>query len=98
MKYDDPSNHFRFTGIRASCQLEVKVEAASIGFSWKPALLLIEDPSWLFLNQRGLFSIDAFIQTHRDLDFENCLEGSSSWYNAASMVGGTNHRRHGSCI
>jgi len=33
--YDDPSRHFRFTGTRASCQLEAQVEVPSIGFSWK---------------------------------------------------------------
>jgi hypothetical protein len=35
VKYDDPSKHFRFTGTRASCQLEAQVEVPSIGFSWK---------------------------------------------------------------
>jgi hypothetical protein len=35
MKYDDSSKHFRFTGTRASCQLEAEVEVPSIGFSWK---------------------------------------------------------------
>jgi hypothetical protein len=35
VKYDDSSRHFRFTGIRASCQLEAEVEVPSIGFSWK---------------------------------------------------------------
>ena len=35
VKYDDPSRHFRFTGSRASCQLEAQVEVPSIGFSWK---------------------------------------------------------------
>jgi hypothetical protein len=34
-KYDDPSKHFRFTGTRASCQLEAQVEVPSIDFSWK---------------------------------------------------------------
>ena len=33
--YDDSSRHFRFTGTRASCQLEAQVEVPSIGFSWK---------------------------------------------------------------
>ena len=33
--YDDPSRQFRFTGFRASCQLEAQVEVPSIGFSWK---------------------------------------------------------------
>lgn len=35
VKYDDPSKHFRFSGFRASCQLEALVEVPSIGFSWK---------------------------------------------------------------
>jgi hypothetical protein len=34
VKYDDPSKHFRFTGTRALCRLEVQVEVPSIGFSW----------------------------------------------------------------
>ena len=33
--YDDASRQFRFTGSRASCQLEAQVEVPSIGFSWK---------------------------------------------------------------
>jgi hypothetical protein len=33
--YDDPPKHFRFSGFRASCQLEAQVEVPSIGFSWK---------------------------------------------------------------
>jgi hypothetical protein len=35
VKYDDSSRHFRFTGTRASRQLEAQVEVPSIGFSWK---------------------------------------------------------------
>lgn len=35
VKYEDPSKHFRFTGTRATCQLEAQVEVPSIGFSWK---------------------------------------------------------------
>jgi len=35
VKYDDASRHFRFTGTRATCQLEAEVEVPSIGFSWK---------------------------------------------------------------
>ena len=34
-KYEDSSKHFRFTGNRASCQLEAQVEVPSTGFSWK---------------------------------------------------------------
>jgi hypothetical protein len=33
--YNDPAKQFRFTGSRASCQLEAQVEVPSIGFSWK---------------------------------------------------------------
>ena len=33
--YEDPSKHFRFTGTRATCQMEAQVEVPSIGFSWK---------------------------------------------------------------
>lgn len=35
VKYEDASKHFRFTGARAACQMEVEVEVPSIGFSWK---------------------------------------------------------------
>ena len=35
VKYDDSSKRFRFTGTRASCQLEAEVEVPPIGFSWK---------------------------------------------------------------
>jgi len=35
VKYDDSFKRFRFTGSRASCQLEAQVEVPSIGFSWK---------------------------------------------------------------
>ena len=35
VNYDDASRHFRFTGTRATCQLEAEVEVPSIGFSWK---------------------------------------------------------------
>ncbi len=33
--YEDTAKHFRFTGSRATCQMEAKVEVPSIGFSWK---------------------------------------------------------------
>ena len=33
--YDDASSQFRFTGSRASCQLQAQVEVPSTGFSWK---------------------------------------------------------------
>lgn len=42
VKYDDPYKQFRFTGTRASCQLEVAVEVPSIGFSWKSDPLNVE--------------------------------------------------------
>lgn len=35
VKYADASKQFRFTGTRASCQLEAQVEVPSIGFSWR---------------------------------------------------------------
>ena len=34
-KYEDAAKHFRFTGTRATRQLEAQVEVPSIGFSWK---------------------------------------------------------------
>jgi hypothetical protein len=34
-KYEDASKHFRFTGTRATCQIEAEVEVPSIDFSWK---------------------------------------------------------------
>jgi hypothetical protein len=33
--YDDAGKHFRFTGTRATCQMEAEVEVPSIDFSWK---------------------------------------------------------------
>jgi hypothetical protein len=35
VKYEDASKHFRFTGTRASCQMEAQVDVPSIGSSWK---------------------------------------------------------------
>ena len=35
VKYEDAAKHFRFTGTRATCQMEAVVEVPSIGFSWK---------------------------------------------------------------
>jgi hypothetical protein len=35
VKYEDSSKHFRFTGYRASCQMEAQIEVPAIGFSWK---------------------------------------------------------------
>ena len=35
VKYEDPTKHFRFTGTRASCQMEAEVVVPSTGFSWK---------------------------------------------------------------
>ena len=34
-KFEDASKHFRFTGTRATCQMEAEVEVPSIDFSWK---------------------------------------------------------------
>ena len=31
---EDTSKHFRFTGMRAACQMEAEIEVPSIGFSW----------------------------------------------------------------
>jgi hypothetical protein len=33
--YKDADMHFRFTGARAICQMEARVEIRSIGFSWE---------------------------------------------------------------
>ncbi len=33
--YEDVAKHFRFTGFRATCQMEAEVAVPSIGFSWK---------------------------------------------------------------
>jgi hypothetical protein len=35
VKYEDAAKHFRFTGTRATYQMEAEVEVPSIGFSWK---------------------------------------------------------------
>ena len=35
VRYEDASKHFRFTGARASCQMEAEVEVPSLGFKWK---------------------------------------------------------------
>ena len=35
VKYEDATKHFRFTGTRATCQMEAEVAVPSIGFSWK---------------------------------------------------------------
>jgi hypothetical protein len=35
VRYENPSEQFRFTGTRAECQLEAEVRVPSIGFSWK---------------------------------------------------------------
>jgi hypothetical protein len=35
VRYEDASKHFRFSGTRATCQLEAQVEVPSVGFSWK---------------------------------------------------------------
>ena len=33
--YEDASKHFRFTGTRAACQMEARIEVPSAGFSWE---------------------------------------------------------------
>jgi hypothetical protein len=33
--YEDASKHFRFTGTRAVCQMEAKIEVPSIEYSWQ---------------------------------------------------------------
>jgi hypothetical protein len=33
--YENPSQQFRFTGTRATCQLEARIDVPSTGFSWK---------------------------------------------------------------
>lgn len=35
VRYENPSQQFRFSGTRAECQLEARVDVPSIGFSWK---------------------------------------------------------------
>lgn len=35
VRYENPSQQFRFTGNRAECQLDAQVEVPSIGFSWR---------------------------------------------------------------
>lgn len=35
VQYEDASKHFRFTGTKATCQLEAQMDVPSIGFSWK---------------------------------------------------------------
>jgi hypothetical protein len=39
VRYENPSQQFRFTGHRAECQLEARVEGPSTAFSWKSDLL-----------------------------------------------------------
>ena len=33
--YEDASKHFRFTGTRAACQMQARIEVPPIGFSWE---------------------------------------------------------------
>ena len=35
VSYEDRARHFRFTGRKATCQMEAQVEVPSSGFSWK---------------------------------------------------------------
>jgi hypothetical protein len=53
VKYDDPSKHFRFTGFRASCQLEARIEVPSIGFSWKSDSLANSSAAFAILGEES---------------------------------------------
>jgi hypothetical protein len=53
VKYDDPSKHFRFTGFRASCQLEAQIEVPSIGFSWKSNPLATSSAAFAILGEES---------------------------------------------
>ena len=35
VRYENPSQQFRFVGWRADCKMEAQVEVPSLGFSWK---------------------------------------------------------------
>jgi len=35
IRIENAAQHFRFTGSRASCQMEAEIVVPSIGFSWK---------------------------------------------------------------
>ncbi|HXO87035.1 MAG TPA: hypothetical protein VN885_00190 [Candidatus Acidoferrales bacterium] len=35
IRIENPAQRFRFTGTRASCQIEARINVPSIGFSWK---------------------------------------------------------------
>jgi len=39
VRYENPSQQFRFTGHRAECQLEAQVEFPSTGYTWKSEAL-----------------------------------------------------------
>jgi hypothetical protein len=53
VKYDDPSRHFRFTGFRASCQLEAQIDVPSIGFSWKSDPLATSSATFAVLGEES---------------------------------------------
>ena len=64
VSYDDPSKHFRFTGFRASCQLEAQIRVAallgarqdndpSIGFSWKSDPLETSSAAFAILGEES---------------------------------------------
>jgi hypothetical protein len=53
VKYDDPSKHFRFTGFRASCQLEAQIEVPNIGFSWKSDPLATSSAAFAMLGEES---------------------------------------------
>ena len=53
VNYDDPSKHFRFSGFRASCQLEAQIDVPSIGFSWKSDPLATSSANFAILGQES---------------------------------------------
>lgn len=53
VKYDDPSRHFRFTGFRASCQLEAQIDVPSVGFSWKSDPLATSSARFAILGEES---------------------------------------------
>jgi hypothetical protein len=64
VNYDDPSKHFRFSGFRASCQLEAEIRLRAllgarknnvpgIGFSWKSDPLATSNASYAILGEES---------------------------------------------
>jgi hypothetical protein len=48
---EDGSKQFRFSGTRASCQMEARVEVPSIGFSWKSDALETSKADFAIIGQ-----------------------------------------------